>query len=338
MAQITENSLQQIDNILTEALDAPTNKIKRDNLKPLIDKLKKIKEEADNHYLFLQSYGKTIDRYEKLGMAKESAIVQAFTTGKYENKIEKEREKMKNLILLQYQVVNKIRKKLTNQTITYIIGSGNEENQSGIIEAHVTFDELKEYLRFNSTKYTVHILASTKNVSKMIANQQGEEEKLKEDMEEFISGASTLYSAVYRYYQKRRLDPNQKKASWGHMYQAYRLLLAISKDGNKWKPQTNTIKKAFSRVLSGGGKGGSFSAGGDVLSYQVKSGIHENPDLISFNSTSNAITDLVIALEEYINSNNKKALKKMLIRSHGSEKIFKQAHKKATKYLDNILK
>ena len=81
MAQITENSLQQIDNILTEALDAPTNKIKRDNLKPLIDKLKKIKEEADNHYLFLQSYEKTIDRYEKLGMAKESAIVQAFTTG-----------------------------------------------------------------------------------------------------------------------------------------------------------------------------------------------------------------------------------------------------------------
>ena len=150
------------------------------------------------------------------------------------------------------------------------------------------------------------------------------------------NSGSTLYSAVYRYFSDTKLGKGGV-GNWGNFYQAYRLLYHKSSKRNQYHPRRSTIAKAFSQVLSGGGKSGSFATGGDVLREQDKASFGSNPTLTSTRTVVNTLKDLANNLQIYINTNSIQPLTKMLIRKNTTNKVEKKAYQEATEALKEAL-
>lgn len=327
----------QINNTLAEALEQPTLELKRQKLIPLINTLRKIAGNIDFQSNWLRSYDSIINNYIDQGMSRTSAITQGYIEGKIGVKITEEEQTLLRLMLEGYEAVNIVRQIFTGETITYQIGAGGQTTGK-ILEANVSFDELLPYLyiEHRSSSYSVRIITTQQNVKQMLEQQHQDVQNSVQQLEAFVPGASTLYSAVYRYYTDERLQ--QKKGNWGNMYEAYRLLLARSKKGNLWKPQNRTIAKAFSTVLSGGGAGGAFIKGGDVLTLQAKGGFGSNATLISSDqAVTNALQELADSLQTYVNSGEVQQLEQLLIRKQSGQKVFREAYRNAKIHLYNTL-
>lgn len=154
---------------------------------------------------------------------------------------------------------------------------------------------------------------------------------------ELTNQGSTLYSAVYRYFSNKKLGLGGV-GNWGNFYQAYRLLYHKSSKRNQYRPRESTIAKAFSQVLSGGGKAGSFATGGDVLRQQDKASFGSNPTLTSTKTVTNALNDLANNLQIYINTNSIQPLIKMLIRQKADNKIERKARDEAIESITSLFK
>lgn len=326
---------KDIERIVAEALDQPTKEVKKSALTQLGIKLEKIAKQIQQQESKIMSYDSEIQRFISQGMSRASAITQAYKENKIDVVINEEEQKLMDLILSGYLAVEKVRSALTGETIDYQIGAGSKKTGK-IIEANMTYEELAPYfkLEYRSEGYSIRIRVSQKMVKTVLQKQYSEINQNVDEIVSFTPGASSLYSSVFRYYTDTRLNSGTGTVgNWGNFYEAYRLLLAKSKQGNLWIPDVDSIASAFREVLSGSGKSGSFAAGGDVFNTQVKGTFGSSPTLTSSQSVINALLDLKMALEQYIETSSADALVNMLTRSQGGEAIFESARQEAE---DNI--
>lgn len=330
---------KDIEKIVAEALDQPTKEAKKSALAQLGINLQKIAEQIRQQETKIMDYDSEIRRYTSQGMSRASAITQAYKEGRIDAVISEEEQKLMDLILNGYLAVEKVRSALTGETIDYQIGAGSKKTGK-VIEATMSYEELAPFFKieYKSEGYSIRIRVSQKMVKTVLQKQHSEIQENVNEVVNFTPGASSLYSSVFRYYTDTRLNHGTGTVgNWGNFYEAYRLLLAKSDRGNLWVPSADSIAEAFREVLSGGGKSGSFAAGGDVLSTQVKAAFGSSPTLTSSQSVVNALYDLKSALDQYIETSSADALVGMLTRAQGGEAIFESARQEAEDSIRQLL-
>lgn len=303
---------KEIEELVGKALNAPTQKLKRENIESVITNIKQIAKQLQINQSNLMLYNSEIDKIQAQGMDRKSAIHYAYTIGKIDSDLEKAQEQFQQKALESYQIINKIRQKFTNEIISYQIGVGSSKREF-LIQAKMTYEELVPYfyLEKRSEGYAIRIKLSQQIMKDLKSKREKEKQAAINEVEVFTEGASTLYSAVYRYFTNEKL---QQKGNWGNFYEVYQYLLAKSAKKNKYHPKTKTIAQAFSIVLKGGGKGGSFAAGGDIGLYQDKASFGSNPTLTSVNTIINQLLDLSNNLQDFITTGNQQGLINMLTR------------------------
>lgn len=332
-------TLSQINNILANALNQQTLLLKQKSLYPLIILLKKTSKNIQLKEKEIMNYNSIISNYMSQGMSRKSAITQGYIQGKISIDINQKEKQLLNSIVEGYQIVNQVRQKLTKEKISYQIGAGNKASET-IMQDSLSFDQLVPYLYIESRAqgYSVRIRVSQTMLKDTFQKRHRE---IKNNVDEVIaltSEGSTLYSAVYRYFTYNKLDRGKATVgNWGNFYQAYRLLYNRSPRKNQYRPRETTIAKAFSQVLSGGGKSGSFATGGDVLFEQDKASFGSNPTLTSTQSVTSALNDLAKNLQIYINTSSIQPLTKMLVRQQAGTKVERKARDQAIQSIKQAL-
>lgn len=327
----------QIENILAEALQSETIQLKKQKITPLIRILneKAVKIQQQQNKIF--DYNEIITRYINAGFSRKSAFEQGYQEGKISINITTEETLLLQEILDGYEAVNKIRQLFTKQKIFYQIGIGVGSENQQLLQTSMNFNELQShlYIEYRSDGYSIRISNSQAFIKDIINKRNNESISAIKQLEGFVPGASTLYSAVYRFFTDNRLSKQYKVGNWGNFYQAYRLLYNKSTRKNLYRPRNNTIAKAFTQVLAGGGKEGSFIKGGDVGLEQDKFG--NNPTLTSVKSTVNALKELAQALEEFVNTGSIDTLKNLLTKKQAGTKTLRKAREIAIKNITQIL-
>lgn len=326
---------EQITAILAEALEAPSIDLRRQKMSPLVTKILQLRGNIEAQQTRITDFQDIIKKYQNAGLSRKSAITQGYKEGKITLNITNEEQVLMNLILEGYETVVKVREILTKQVITYQVAAGGKKTGK-IMELSTTLNDLLPYLyiEYRSDGYSIRIRTTQKNLREIYTNRQIEAGVAVEEIETFVPTASSLYSATYRYFTDERL---KQKGNWGNLYEAYRSLLARSKNGNDWIPDTKTIADAFAMVLAGGGKSGGFGTGGDVMLEQDKGGIGSRPTLTSITTVLNTLTDLANALQEFINSSSVDTLVSMLTQKRVGVEMFDMVQEEATEAIREAL-
>lgn len=246
-----------------------------------------------------------------------------------------------------YEFFQTFRTLLSKTKLFYQIGIESiQKGEVKIMQGSLSFKQLQEsdFLKIerNIDGYVIRL-----NTSQQKMNQFNEKKKAIEknasNQKTFIKEASSLYSAVYRFYKARSLKTEKdtrdisspKVGNRGNFYQAYRYLYRISGGNNNWIPSDTEIEAAFRYALSNGGSNGSFTHGGDILSEQDK---FYNATFLNINTLAKNLIEMSDIIKESIKNNDgSKILKK--IKSQGLENTIlyvKQEEETAT--IKNILK
>ena len=332
MADVTA---KDIEKLVANALEAPTQKAKRDGLKNIIENINQVAKEIQEDHQNLMFYNSEIDRIQSQGMSRKSAIHYAYTIEKVDFNIKLAQENLQQKALEGYEIVNKIRQKFTKQVISYQIGVGSKKREF-LIQTKMSYDELVPnlYLEKRSDGYSIRIKLSQRKMKELSKKREQEGKKAINDVEVFTAGGSTLYSAVYRYFTNEKL---RQKGNWGNFYQVYQYLLAKSPKKNKYHPSNSVIANAFSKVLGGGGKGGSFAAGGDVGTSQDKASFGSNPTLTTVNTITNQLLDLSNNLQIFLTTGSQQGLIQMLTRENLGIKTIDVARDQAIRSIRQVL-
>lgn len=329
--------MADIINLLAEALNQQTIKLKKEKFSNLIILLKNKSEQIALKESSLLNYDSIIANYTAQGMSRPSAITQGYQEGKIDINISQKEQELMNSILDGYETVSKIREILTKEKILYQIGAGSKVNEK-ILQDTLNFEEISPYLyiQHRAEGYSIRIKVSQTMLQQNYQKRQLQAGKSIDQITNLTNSGSTLYSAVYRYFSDARLGKGGV-GNWGNFYQAYRLLYHKSSKHNQYHPRRSTIAKAFSQVLSEGGKSGSFATGGDVLREQDKASFGSNPTLTSTRTVINTLKDLANNLQIYINTNSIEPLIKMLIRKNTANKLEKKTYQEAIEALKEAL-
>lgn len=328
--------INEIEQVLTQLINNETQEVKRAKIISLIPLLEKEATSLKEKESSLLAYDSIISAYMRHGLTRSSAIAQIHYLDKTID-IYLEQQLLYQQLIKSYQLVNKIRQLFTNQHVSYQIAAGSRKRQI-LLEANVSFDELTPLLsiQHRSEGYSIRINLTQKNVKNIQQQQKKDQQTIVPQVQHFTQQGSTLYSALYRYFKGEIWN---QKGNWGNLYQAYRSLYHKSptKPKNNWKPSNREMAKALQNSL-GGGKEGSFLAGGDNPFEQDKAGYGNPATLTSVQSTSNALLDLSKGLNSFIKTSSTKQLKKILTKNKTGSKVFNQAQQEAREYLDDFFK
>lgn len=329
--------MADVINLLAQALNQQTIKLKQQKFSDLIVLLKQKSDQIALKEQLLLNYDSIIANYTAQGMSRASAITQGYQEGKIDINITQKEKDLMNSILDGYETVNKIREILTKEQILYQIGAGSKTSEK-ILQDTLNFEEVSPYLyiQHRTEGYSIRIKVSQTMLQQNYEKRQLQAGKSIDQITHLADSGSTLYSAVYRYFSNSRLGKGGV-GNWGNFYQAYRLLYHKSPKHNQYHPRRGTIAKAFSQVLSGGGKSGSFATGGDVLREQDKASFGSNPTLTSTRSVVNALKDLANNLQIYVNTSSIQPLTKMLIRKNTANKVERKAYQEAVQSIRQAL-
>lgn len=327
----------QINNILSQALNQSTLLLKKEKLTFLIAQLRKQSDAISLKQQQIMNYDSIINSYMNQGMSRESSITQGYLEGKIDINISEKEQQLMASILNGYETVGQIRQRLTGQKILYQIGAGSKTRET-ILEGTLSFEELSPYLYIEKRTqgYSIRIKVSQTMLRDVFEKRVKQSKDSVNEVLSFYPQGSTLYSAVYRYFTKKKLGPGGV-GNWGNFYQVYRLLYHKSTKRNLYKPREKTIANAFSQVLSGGGKSGSFAAGGDVLREQDKASFGSNPTLTSTRTVVNALKDLANNLQIFVNSSSIQPIMNMLIKKNVANKVERKAYEQAVETLKQVL-
>lgn len=323
--------------LFIDILKQPTQEKKREQFQIIINQIEKVKTKIDQTNTLLDLYNTTIDRLKGQGLSKQSAQHYAVNILHLNISLKREEQQLQKVALEGYEIIQKVREKLTKQHILYQIGVGSKKREI-LLETKMSYAELVPllYLEKRTDGYTIRIKASQKQMKQLNKARQQQMQVSVDQINIFTPGASSLYSSVYRYYKNERL--NQKIGNWGNFYETYRRLLFMSPHGNKWVPDANTIANAFKETLSNVGSQGSFSVGGDVGLESDKFAAGNRPTLTSINTIINQLDLLIQGLQDYLNNNNEEGLIKMFVGVDSETKVLKGAQMEAIDNLREVLK
>ena len=149
-----------------------------------------------------------------------------------------------------------------------------------------------------------------------------------------------LYQKLFDYYNAnttlgKQGQKNKKKkhlasvGNRGNLYQVYRYFLQIKGKGLDYIPTSREIQAVFNRVLAGGGKGGSFLTGGDVLQEQDKANLGSSATFLNYDTVINQSKDLIKALQRFKDANDSSDIINILTRKRAGNKILDTARKEA---------
>ena len=283
-------------------------------------------------------------------------------------------------LLKLYQFIMKIRKIFTNEEIKYRIGVGSKKRDY-LIEGVFSYEDLENekffYLQQISGQYSIRLHATqsqmqeikeknnnyatieeynkanspNNNIYKKLFDffNEGQKQALEEFKKEKGRGPNKEERRMLGEYQKQILG--FKLGNRGNLYQVYRYLIDVIIPSSQQPIDFNdpqifqiTVGKAFSAVLSGGGKGGSALTGGDIavknkngkVIQQVKGQMGRDPTLISLVSLINQTSDLIKALENFKETKSTEALQNLLIRKEADQKVINAARDQALDHLKQI--
>ena len=298
-----------IEKIFINAFEQPTQQLKKQQLNTAIKSIEKLKDEIDKIQETLLFYENQKKRLISLGLSKNAASYYMLNVEHLDISQTYQENLLQQKALEGYELVQNIRKKLTNESITYQIGVGSKTREK-LLETSMTYDELVPflYLEKRADTYAIRIKLSQRKLQQLNKERKVKLQIQADTIDIFTQGASTLYSKIYRYFTNTRLT---KKGNWGNFYEVYRKLVKESPQGNNWNPSNIIIANAFKSVLAGSGIGGSFATGGDQGLEQDKASFGNNPTLTSVITIINTLDSLVISLQDFINNGNEKGLIKL---------------------------
>ena len=262
------------------------------------------------------------------------------TLEQYENQLQ-------NKILELYQLLVTIRQQLTGETITYQIAVGSGGTQKAyLIEGTFTFEELKSYLFIErrSSGYSLRINLIQKQMRELKNNNKNNNNNNNNNIQQYNRTKSNidniLYQKLFDYYNAnttlgKQGQKNKKKkhlasvGNRGNLYQVYRYFLQIKGKGLDYIPTSREIQAVFNRVLAGGGKGGSFLTGGDVLQEQDKANLGSSATFLNYDTVINQSKDLIKALQRFKDANDSSDIINILTRKRAGNKILDTARKEA---------
>lgn len=313
--------MAEIQEILADYLSKGVQDIKKEdfqNIKKEFYRLSKKIEEMNIELTFLYN----TDRwYYFLNDTEMNDVTKEYIISKDE-KNEKQRKIKEDQLLKQallgYELFQMFREILTRQNIYYSIGALGKKS---LVTGNFTYNQLKEgnflAIEARSSGYTIRLKASQKKIKK-----ESQKNKNFSNFEKFVEGRSTLFSEVYAFYKNERLDKNWKVGNKGNFYEVYRYLYLLHDRNNNFKPSTEEIKNAFSKILSNVGSQNSFAHGGDIGLQQDKL---SNATFLDIQTLSNILLNTAKAIQESISLDNKEIILKQIINQRVSDKILEEA-------------
>lgn len=300
---------REIEKIFIQAVKQPTQDLKKKQLSRFIIEVKKLRDQIDKMQETMLFYDNEKKRLISLGLSKETASHYMLNVQHLDISQSYQQNQLQEKALQGYQLIQKLRKKLTHEPIIYQIGVGSKKREK-LLETTITYDELEPmfYMEKRADGYAIRIKLSQRKIIQLNRERKTRLKSEADTIDIFTEGASTLYSQVYRYFSNNRLT---QKGNWGNFYQVYRSLVHSSPEGNKWKPSVEIIMNAFKSVLSNSGVSGSFATGGDNGLEQDKASFGNNPTLTSVNTIINTLDSLIVSLQDFINTNSDIGLVKL---------------------------
>lgn len=302
-------------------------------------------------------YLKTLDiefleinnRYEQI-VAQNSDLEEASQRYMLYKEIKNNEIKMNRIteiIIKGYSLIEEIRKFFTNETIVYGVATGTGNY---LYEANFTFEQLSNFIRLdiNTSKTNVYSMLVLRLYDKTGLNKaikdiqtiQNQGKNAENVLSNSISEASSVYSAVYRF------AGESEKTSYGRAHEAYKMILRKRQSsgyGNRVPPpvRIDTIRNAFNAVSQDSVP---FYKGGDYNNIQYKAWLNSPATVIKTSGVKETLTTIQKIFQSFIDTGKKKQLSNSLksfflkdIKKDCVDKIEKEAVKIAKEYLDNVI-
>ena len=312
--------MAEIQEILADYLSKGIQDIEKEDFQNIKKEFYRLSKEIEEMNIELTFLYNTNRWYYFLNDAEMSDVTKEYIINKDE-KNEKQRKIKEDQLLKQallgYELFQMFREILTRQNIYYSIGALGKKS---LVTGNFTYNQLKEGkfldIEARSSGYTIRLRASQKKIKK-----ESQKNKNFSNFEKFVEGRSTLFSEVYAFYKNERLDKNWKVGNKGNFYEVYRYLYLLHDRNNNFKPSTEEIKNAFSKILSNVGSQNSFAHGGDIGLQQDKL---SNATFLDIQTLSNILLNTAKAIQESISLDNKEIILKQIANQRVDDKILEE--------------
>ena len=135
----------EIEKIFIQAVKQPTQDLKKKQLSRFIIEVKKLRDQIDKMQETILFYDNEKKTLISLGLSKETASHYMLNVQHLDISQSYQQNQLQEKALQGYQLIQKLRKKLTHEPIVYQIGVGSKKKEK-LFETTMTYDELEPML------------------------------------------------------------------------------------------------------------------------------------------------------------------------------------------------